>query len=163
MKTFAKFAIATAMLAYAGTAVSAADLEPAPVEDDSGWYLRGDAGYGFVSNGDDDFVAGIGVGYQFNDMLRADIRGDINDIDSVLGNIYLDFSWAGFLTPYIGAGAGYGWASGDDGFTYALMAGLAFDLSDNLKVDVGYRFREATVSGSNPMSHEILAGLRFEF
>lgn len=162
MKTITKSVVAAAMLAFAGTVVQAADLEPV-VQDDSGWYLRGDVGYGFVSHGDDGVLGGVGIGYQWNDMFRADIRGDINDIDSVLGNVYLDFPWGGSLTPYIGAGAGWGWANHDDGFTFALMAGLAFDLSDNLKVDIGYRFREATVSGPDPMSHEALVGLRFEF
>ncbi|MGH8553567.1 MAG: outer membrane protein [Methylococcales bacterium] len=163
MKICRKSIVAAAILAFAGTAAGAADLEPVDAPDDSGWYLRGDAGYGFVDNGDDGFIAGIGLGYRFSDMLRADVRGDINDIDSVLANAYLDFDLGSVFTPYIGAGAGWGWANSDDGFTVALMAGVGFDLSDNLALDIGYRFREAMVSGSDPMSHEILAGLRFEF
>ncbi|MBC8036194.1 MAG: porin family protein [Rhizobiales bacterium] len=172
MKICRNFAAAATMLALAGTAAGAADLEPDIAPDTSGFYLRADIGWSFLdwSDGDenDGIVAGAGFGYQFTDMLRADIRADFNGIDSVLGNVYLDIPTGAFLTPYLGAGAGYGWASVDngkdlDGFAFALMAGVGFELTDSMTVDVGYRFRELMSSGSDPMSHEVLAGLRFEF
>jgi len=66
-------------------------------------------------------------------------------------------------------------------FTYALMAGLAYDLSQNLKVDVGYRYRHvdggpmfafdpATIAagatgtqGEDPgfATHEVRVGVRY--
>ena len=172
MKTFTKSIIAAAMVFCAGTAAQATDLEPVDVPEDAGLYLRADIGWAFLdwSGGseDDGIVAGGGIGYHFNDMLRADIRADFDGIDSVLGNLYFDFDTGTSFTPYIGAGAGYGWASVDngsdlDGFAFALMAGVGFDFSENLTLDVGYRFRELMDSGPDVMSHEVLAGLRFEF
>src|SRR5690606_25006756 len=85
------------------------------------------------------------------------------------GNAYADLgTYAGF-TPYVGAGAGFSlvnWSnlskdqfcegrgcpltyagnasySGDSDwrFTWQLMAGMAYDVTRNLKVDLGYRYR----------------------
>lgn len=173
MKTLTKSVFAATLALFAGTAAQAADLEPVDVvDDDSGFYLRADIGWAFLdwSGGSekDGIVVGAGLGYHFNDMLRADIRADFDGIDSVLGNLYFDFDTGSSFTPYLGAGAGYGWADvsgGSDleGFTFALMAGVGFDLSDHLTFDVGYRFRDLMDSGPDVMSHEVLAGLRFEF
>jgi len=71
--------------------------------------------------------------------------------------------------------------SGEDGwrFTYALMAGVAYDLTRNFKLDVGYKYRQidggdmfAWASGSGASgvqgtsgdltSHELKVGLRYE-
>ena len=74
-------------------------------------------------------------------------------------------------------------AEGDQSwrFTYALMAGLAYDVSQNLKLDLGYRYRHidggpmfnfdpATIAagaggtqGEDPgfTSHEVRLGLRY--
>lgn len=129
-------------------------VAPEPV-DFGGWYLRGDAGgsiyqsgswaHGAVSNtptasfvehaaGNAGFVGG-GVGYQFNNWLRADITGeyrwgakvgarasytafcpvavcdDIYDGGTLsstvfMANGYVDLgTWSG-ITPYLGAGLG---------------------------------------------------------
>lgn len=91
------------LLAASAFSASAADLmappQPhyapiaAPVEDFGGWYLRGDAGVSNYRNGkfsspdlppaqfyNQDFgagsFAGIGIGYQFNSWLRADLTGE---------------------------------------------------------------------------------------
>ena len=87
------------------SAASAADLSGHPLmpgqslipeEIGTGWYLRGDIGYGFndiggVRNATADFGAlaardgitgGIGFGYQFNEMIRADVTLDrLNKVD----------------------------------------------------------------------------------
>jgi opacity protein-like surface antigen len=69
--------------------------------------------------------------------------------------------------------------SGTDGwrFTYALMAGVAYDISKNFKLDVGYKYRnidggdmfgwdspETFGDGShgNIDTHEVRMGLRYE-
>lgn len=199
-----------------------------PVEVGNGWYLRGDIGYSFgaeansavnyrvfaagvytpaaftTSNFDDNYVWGIGFGYQFNSWLRADatLEGQDNDFNglaavavpcaggvagdtcstsfssnvttySILANLYGDLgTYAGF-TPYVGAGAGLSrvqWGgvtsvqncvgagcpaipapvtSTHSGiqewrFTYGLMAGVAYDLSRNMKIDLSYKFRHIT-------------------
>lgn len=88
----------------------------------------------------------------------------------IMANAYADLgTFAGF-TPYVGGGLGYSlvrWGDlsnslycvgatcpttaaisttthgGEDSwrFTYALMAGVAYDISKNLKLDVGYKYR----------------------
>ena len=132
---------------------------PVPVEVGGGWYLRGDIGMtnqqvdrlSFVPKdvatrlglGDESFrsdfldfdsspFGGIGVGYQFNHWIRADITGEYRgrasfhglersvvtptDIDKYdgtksewvgLANVYFDLgTWHG-LTPFIGGGVGF--------------------------------------------------------
>ncbi len=129
---------------------------------------------------------------------------------SFLANGYVDLgTYVGF-TPYVGAGAGMtylqweqftgnnfcvgatcprGLASTDTHaslkdwrFTYAAMAGVAYDVNKNIKVDLGYRYRRITggsmfgwdgasraagatgVQGRQPgfSTHEFKIGLRYE-
>jgi opacity protein-like surface antigen len=137
------------------TAASAADLPdiyPAPYEAAGGWYLRGDIGMtnqrvGSLFNAlydnatsvntvqkefDSSPLFGLGVGYQFNRWLRADVTGEyrgaanfhgLDIVDTagvistdeyrgsksewlVLANIYAELgTWYSF-TPFIGAGVG---------------------------------------------------------
>lgn len=84
---------------------------------------------------------------------------------SLMINGYVDLGTFSGITPYAGAGIGYThvkWnglnsavydaadaftgnvAHGGIGswrFTYALMAGVAYDITDNMKIDLGYKFR----------------------
>jgi len=169
-------------------AAQAADLGPAPevaVEDNevTGLYLRGDIGWSFLewSGGSDDsaLVLGGGVGYQFNDNMRADLTADwAGNYDvapgadmsttTVLGNLYFDWANDSAFTPYVGAGIGYGWvddapSGNDSGIAYGLAAGVSMGLTDNIDLDVGYRFRDVMISGSDPMDHQVSAGIRFNF
>jgi len=89
---------------------------------------------------------------------------------SLMANGYVDLGTYAGLTPYVGAGAGVSrvkWGKISEGFyceddtaacttgllgstphsgktdyrfTYALMAGLAYDISPNLKLDLGYKY-----------------------
>jgi opacity protein-like surface antigen len=240
--------------------------EVVPVEVGSGWYLRGDLGYVVASETDDflyrtfdpasgtygqgrlfgdmenPFTVGAGIGYHFNDLLRADLTVDgmVADFNgksfsdgpclpalagtscrsedssemsaiSFMANGYVDLgTFAGF-TPYVGAGAGYtfvtwetlnsdfycvggncGGASylghtengGTDDwrFTWQAMAGVAYAINRNLKLDVGYRYREidkgdmfkwdfnTTQAGATGFQgrdggltqHEVRVGLRYD-
>jgi opacity protein-like surface antigen len=164
-------------------AAQAADIAPTPETEAMGLYLRADAGASFLqwSGGDDDvgFVAGGGIGYRYNDNMRADLTvdwagkydvapGAKMSTTTVLGNLYYDFANDSAFTPYVGAGAGYGWVSNtptgkDNGFAFGLAAGVAVDLTQNIALDVGYRFRDTFISGANPMEHQVTAGLRFSF
>lgn len=193
-----------------------------------GWYLRGDIGLGMSANTPSfqttpNPLAGlpadayetfnnpsmssfglfdVGVGYQINDWLRADITGEYRggahaqvldlvgipsansqfadfyrgDVSAFVGlvNGYVDVgTWYG-VTPYIGAGAGVarntfsgitdnGIACGGAGcspaggflangtqtnFAWALMAGLGFNVTQNLKLDLGYRYLNMGKIGS---------------
>lgn len=200
--------------------------EVVPVEVGNGWYLRGDVGYvvatkssaftyrtfdpasagygsgSFIDGGlNKPFTYGLGAGYHFNDMLRADFTVDAmrarfsgqtfgalpctpalvgtgcrsEDRSSISAysfmlNGYVDLGTVAGFTPYIGAGAGYSyvsWSSLDSKtfcvggscgnsylglskhggttdwrFTWQAMAGVAYALSKNLKLDVGYRYRQ---------------------
>lgn len=184
MQAFKTSLLAGAMLASAGFAAQAADPGvPANDYQAMGFYLRGDIGWSFLDwsgGADDDALAlGVGAGYRFYDSMRADLRldwaGDYDvapgadlSVSSVLGNLYFDWANNSSFTPYVGAGLGYGWATASpgndkDGFAYALMAGVAVDLTENISIDTEYRFRDVMVSGSDPYEHQILTGLRFEF
>jgi opacity protein-like surface antigen len=189
----------------------------APVEDfASGWYLRGDVGVGAQKFKEFDHTAtnstfvwpaswridqkdikdtafvGFGVGYQFNNWLRADVTGeyrqsskgkaigsytefcpggrcfDVYDFDHqssvFLANVYADLGTWWCLTPYVGVGVGgarhnisalndVGFISdGTTGFgiadkdkvtwtgAWAVHAGLAYNVSNNLKLEFGYRY-----------------------
>jgi opacity protein-like surface antigen len=239
-----------------------------PVEVGSGWYLRGDVGYSVDTrpNGNvrfrtfdgavytdrlsdsadlsDNFSFGVGFGYSFTDMIRADVTLDRLSGDSLwtegyatpcatfaagtscrseataeftaysaLLNGYVDLGTIAGITPYVGAGVGYTYMSWDntrnayycvDGttacpaatfagstthrgasdwrFTYALMAGASYDLTDILKLDLGYRYRRidggdmfgwdaaSTALGATGVqgqddglaSHEVRVGVRLE-
>jgi opacity protein-like surface antigen len=188
MKLFKSILLAGVVALPLTISARAADIAPdVPSEVETtqmGAYIRGDIGWSFLewSGGADDnaFVGGGGVGYQFNDMFRADITADWAgeyeiapgaDISTttLLGNVYLDFSNDTMFTPYVGAGVGYGWVNGSggaadkDGVALGLAAGVAVDLTNNLAIDAGYRFRDIMVSGSDTMEHQATVGLRFKF
>ena len=142
------------------------------------------AGMSFLSwtGGDDDtaWAFGGGVGYRYNDNMRADLTVDWSgkyDVGggnkmsntTVLGNLYYDFANSSAITPYLGAGLGYGWvkntpANGNEnGLAFGLAAGASIDLTQNLALDVGYRFRDTMIKGANPLEHQVMAGVRFSF
>lgn len=236
------------------SAVQAADLPMAPnfnptapaVFDAGGWYLRGDVGYvmpirpsaeGLLPGGltrtfereklGKSMLLGAGVGYKFNNWLRADVTGEwrksstftatnsgsnyVNGYSAesakfsaatFMLNGYVDLgTWSG-LTPYIGAGVGVSrktiedWTtqvvcfnalcapsgptatlpnSSKTGFTWALMAGTAIQLTDQLSFDLGYRFLNmgGMTTQADPFGvsakfadvkvHEARLGLRYMF
>ena len=163
MGSLKTFALAGA-LALGASAATAADLAypPPPPEApalrgtiSSGFYLRGDIGVGSTVIGKYDqdevraiggtffgeqeksstFFGGIGIGYRFNNWLRADITGEYRGGGSIgvtdkffnsgvngfqtntykgnlssmvaLFNAYVDLGTWNCLTPYLGAGVGY--------------------------------------------------------
>jgi opacity protein-like surface antigen len=188
MKLIKSLLLAGVILAPLSLSAQAADIAPdVPTDVETsqyGIYLRGDVGGSFLewSGGADDkaYVAGGGIGYQYNEMFRTDITADFSgnyqiapgaDISTttVLGNAYLDWSNDSMLTPYVGVGVGYGWVNGKglaadkDGLALGLSTGVAVDLTNNLAVDVGYRFRDIAVSGPDTMEHQATVGLRFKF
>jgi opacity protein-like surface antigen len=188
MKMFKMVLLAGAVLLPMSAVARAADIAPDVPSDVAtsqyGMYLRADAGWSFLrwSGGADDdaFVFGGGLGYQFTDMFRADLTADWAgkytvapgaklSTTTVLANGYIDFANDTMFTPYVGAGAGYGWVNGsgtapdDSGFAVGLAAGVAVDLTSNLAVDVGYRFRDTMITGPDVKEHQATVGLRFKF
>lgn len=257
--------IGTSALASDLDIINAPEIDVSESTVAEGWYIRGDLGYaGWVNHDKPDYRInafgstfaegdfddarfskpvsyGVGMGYQFNNFLRADLTTDFfsgslrggSDIDSpcitapagttcrlgqkadynaahFLANGYVDLGTYAGITPYVGAGAGVtymNWDSfrttancengtgscggqtfdelrvkGGDSwrFTYALMAGASVDLTNRVKLDLGYRFTDmaggkmfggsAEVPGVGTVSargrddgfqkHEIRAGIR---
>ena len=186
MKVFKISLLASLLSLPVAVSAQAADLQPEVTAAESeamGFYLRGDLGWSFLewSGGSDDSAVsfGGGVGYQFNPNMRADVTADWAgdygvapgadmSTTTVLGNLYFDWANDSAFTPYVGAGLGYGWiddtpSGSDSGIAYGLAAGVSMGLTDNIDLDVGYRFRDVMISGSDPQEHQISAGVRFNF
>jgi opacity protein-like surface antigen len=209
----------SSMAFAADMAIAPPPMPYAPLEEFGGWYLRGDIGMTnqqlkslgnpgdpnasrFTSTGmgfDSATLFDLGVGYQFNNWLRADVigqwRGRANFHGSqfapfgvfgpfftaadnysgskseavVMANAYVDLGTWWCVTPYIGAGIGgsYNRISGfrDDGvilntalanplsnsvtyagdagkwnFAWALHAGLAYRVTPNVTIELGYSY-----------------------
>jgi opacity protein-like surface antigen len=188
MKNLKIMLLAGAVMLPFGAAAQAADVDPdVPVAADPammGLYLRADIGWSFLewSGGTDDsnFVAGGGAGYRFSENFRADVTMDWSgdyevgpgaeiSTTTVLGNLYYDWANDSMFTPYIGVGAGYGWVEGsggavdDSGIAFGAAAGVSVDLTNNIAIDTGYRFRDIMISGEDTQEHQVMTGLRFSF
>lgn len=192
--------VASVAMLVAGTQAMAADLPtPAPLPSDpvydapvyeapapyspARFYIRGDAGVGiFDGQGSDEAAAvGVGIGYQWSNLLRSDITFDYageyelnngDDVDAyiVMANLYGDFDFGSWVTPYLGFGIGYGEVDfqggvgeDDEGVAYATHAGLALDIGANTDLDLSYSFRTIDISGPDFEDHAIRAGMRFKF
>ncbi len=115
---------------------------------------------------------------------RADLQ-----MFSLMANGYADLGFYDGFSPYVGVGAGLSYLNWDYNgglgnfsnedvrFTYALMAGLSYDVDANWTIDAGYRFLNvpegnivddnAALNGDiryeNLMSHEVRIGFRYTF
>jgi opacity protein-like surface antigen len=132
------------------------------------------------------------------DTIPFDLDGDENAL-FVLANLWIDLPLDEVIRPYIGGGIGFGRLDldlsmtdtvgnsytliddSDRGFAYQLGAGVAFDLTENIAVDVGYRYKrinnadlelnadiftgdlEEDETEKDYKSHNILLGLRLGF
>ena len=243
--------------AFSATASFAADIfapPPPPVKESFGnWYLRGDIGMTNQSvdrlnnvlfpgtpnlvfhdlNFESGMLFGVGVGYQFNGWLRADITGEyrgetgFHGFDTwtdgagsprfnnytakksewlVLANAYVDLGTWWRITPFIGAGVGmanvtihsfrdagidtgfgaptmaFANAASKWNFAWAVHAGLAYQATRNLTIELAYRYLslgdgqtgdiiafDGTNNINNPMhfrdltSHDVKLGVRWAF
>lgn len=186
MKMFKILLLAGVVLAPVAVSAQAADINDVPAADPQmmGLYLRADAGWSFLDwsggSNDNNFVVGGGVGYRFSDNFRTDVTADWSgdykvapgaeiSTTAVLGNVYFDWANDSMFTPYIGVGAGYGWVDGsgvatdDSGLALGAAAGVSVDLTNNIAVDAGYRFRDIMISGDDTKEHQATIGLRFSF
>lgn len=106
-------------------------------------------------------------------------------------NLYYDIETGTAFTPYVGAGIGWAWnrteatgtviatgASRDytkttDDFAWNIGAGCAYRLTDNWKVEAGYRYvnlgkvvwgdSQSQLTSKDITGHEVLLGLRYQF
>lgn len=192
MKLFKATVLAGVLMLPVAMSAQAADIDdpivdestPAPADSSLiGLYLRGDIGWSILDvdggSDDDNFVAGGGIGYQFSDLFRVDITADFSgdyevapgaeiSTATVLGNLYFDWANDTIFTPYVGGGIGYGFVEGsgtaedDDGVAYGAAAGVAVGLTDNLDLDLGYRFRMIDVDDET-QEHQGTVGMRVKF
>ena len=234
------------LLSAAATSVLMAVPSLASAQDDAGWYLRGQAGYGTHTDIDitgdvvgdveseGNATGSLGLGYDFGNNWR--LEGDFSQLRTDLGaisqfpnssakletltgmlNVIYDFDTFGRWEPYIGAGAGvvrgnakvtaHDFASaplgtagvtnvstpvcsgvacsfkdGDTGLGWQLLAGLGYQISDNLTWDTSYRYlsandldytgavapalgslADATASFEDVGAHSVMTGLRYKF
>ena len=170
------FVSVMALAAVSGSALAA---DPLPPEAQSGWYLRGDAGWSWLNwnrRDDNQYMTGVGAGYDFGDFrtdLRFDFAGMYDStraaddiyINTLLLNGYYDFDTGTRVTPYIGAGAGYGWVDtyGYDGSGLALAAQVGFEykINDTFSLDTSYRYRHIFSDRDDTDEHQIMTGVRF--
>jgi outer membrane protein OmpA-like peptidoglycan-associated protein/outer membrane protein W len=151
---------------------------------------------------DHDLSEHLGLGYAFSNGLRLEGEvahrfNDFQDLDgharawSAMVNLYYDFNRGGRVEPYIGVGVGaarveakgaVGPISFDDEdtvFAYQGAVGFAVALTEQLDLDIGYRYFEAPDAGFNgavdfegpepfnfdgDYSHQAVSvGLRYQF
>ncbi len=157
-----------------------------------GYSIGGAAGYDFGTN----VRAEAEISYKSNDTNELKSSGITTELSSTItalnfmANAYYDFrSQHSFgVMPYIGAGVGMSRLStnnavmadgtniirdsDDTVFAYQAMTGLAYEVSSNVTMDIGYRYfrtTDAKFTGNPGLvtmkydCHNILAGLRFRF
>ncbi|MCL2538444.1 MAG: acyloxyacyl hydrolase [Alphaproteobacteria bacterium] len=89
----------------------------------------------------------------------------------VMLNFYGDFGPRDWLVkPYVGAGFGAKYINMDDvgrdstfGIAWATMAGITFDMTEDLKLDVGARYDIVSTTDFNLFSIGAMAGVRWMF
>jgi opacity protein-like surface antigen len=100
-----------------------------------------------------DFVTTVGVGYNVNDHIRADvtfthgkqeIKGTKHKYIAYMANVSHDMNNATDFTPYVTAGVGHGKLSTKskkkDVFAYQVGTGLMYKISDKSFLDVSYKY-----------------------
>ena len=114
------------------------------------------------------------------------VAGSINST-YVLANVWVDINNDTAFTPYAGGGAGVGWAdgnakfsgggygNGEAGFAFQLGVGLKYDLTENIGLDLGYRYKSIlgvdfqdlgstnVYKSGDVSSHDVQLGLTYSF
>lgn len=128
------------------------------------------------------------LGYRSGADMQEAFGGLDGDVSTFYGfvNLYYDiFTW-GRVTPYVGGGVGFARHSinnislppnvaegSNTQFAWNLQGGVAVAVTNNLSLDVGYRYTDwgDAVSGADPdtlhvdniHSHDLRVGLRWSF
>lgn len=143
----------------------------------------------------------VGAGCQVTDNMRIEVTGGYRmrasltdtantlkaDLETYTGFLHAFWditNYEGF-TPYLGGGVGFAHhrflnvnlpgtasAGSNTSIAYDFTAGVAYDLSSNLMVDVAYRYVDlgvakssaaTTIRADDLISHEVKVGLRYKF
>jgi opacity protein-like surface antigen len=128
--------------------------------------------------------------YQFGDFrTNGDASGHLS-ATYLLGNLWIDIPTHSGFTPYVGGGAGVAWVDadtsfngqplgygdGEAGFAFQLGAGVKLDITEEVALDVGYRYKGILdvdfedaggapddFKGGDLYSHNVQAGVVFKF
>jgi opacity protein-like surface antigen len=157
---------------------------------DTGFGITGGIGHAYGNN----LRSEVELSYRTNDLDTIKftgpfagfgslpLNGDVSALSLML-NGYYDFTTAGVLTPFIGAGLGFSRVSVDSGtlevddsdtvFAYQLALGGSFTINPQLNLVVQYRFfgtsdpsftdNDGDRFKTEYMTHNFLAGLRYSF
>lgn len=129
-----------------------------------------------------------------DDPFNGDAIGHVS-ATYLLANLWFDINTETSFTPYVGGGAGvawvdadtefgpptrFGYADGEMGFAFQAGAGVQFPITENIALDVGYRFKGVLdidfggrqrpsgnfildYEGGDLYSHNVQAGVTFSF
>ncbi len=153
---------------------------------DKGWVRGAAVGYDFgnfrleselsyIANDLDKITATVNAPSEPSVSVGVPIGGDATSV-TFLFNGYYDFNAEGKLHPYLTGGLGYSYVDAtvrfegekmsdyDSVFTFQVGAGLYYDMTDNISLDLRYRYLKM----SDPMDiefkgHQVSAGLMFRF
>ncbi|MDA8870508.1 outer membrane beta-barrel protein [Rhizobiaceae bacterium] len=134
---------------------------------------------------DDHTVVALG-----NERFEGDAAFGKTNVTTVMANAYYDVAF-GKLRPYVGAGLGVARVEFDKlgvqvagspltaldtdayGFAWQIGAGVGYDLTDNIALELGYRLSgiqgldfgavDGTVSRDQFLSHTVTTGVRYSF
>lgn len=133
------------------------------------------------------FGGGMALGYDFQSYFKVPMRmeaeylirttthfnKDSYDVSLVAPqtlfvNLYYDFENESNFTPYIGGGIGAAFVGVDSNFAWNVGAGLTYDISECVALNLGYRYNSYGQFENNNTTgilsaHEVLAGLRYKF
>ena len=96
--------------------------------------------------------------------VLADGQGSVSNF-GLFGNVFYDLSTGSGFKPYVGAGLGYQWVdvdyrpsgvevgADDDGvFSYQLMAGASYAVTDSVELFGQYTYRDTTEDAEVPLT-----------
>ncbi len=96
--------------------------------------------------------------------VLADGQGSVSNF-GLFGNVFYDIQTGSGFKPYVGAGLGYQWvdvdyspsgvAVGDDDdavFSYQLMAGASFEVTESVELFGQYTYRDTTEDADIPLT-----------
>ena len=149
-------------------------------------FLRGELNFGYLSKGESslDYLTADGAG-----IVTSDVGVNAkNEAWSGIVNAYADLGTYVGLTPYVGAGIGAVYSTrkysfsqdfadptivdvnfsdnkSQVSFAYTLNAGVAYQLSKNVSLDVGYQYLSAPsaqyVEITGPASYQVSKGIDY--
>lgn len=127
------------------------------------------AGYDFW------YFAGVPVRTEVEYMIRTNSRFETDDANvraevpqTVFANAYWDFRNSTRFTPYVGGGIGAAFVGSESNFAWNVGTGIGYDITDDLKATLGYRYvdfgkvEDRDMKGSF-QAHEATLGLRYTF